>query len=341
MRGTGKKKERADFVYKRRRATLTTILFRFLALIAIIFIISGIVYLDRDSYQDTEDNEISELDAIYFTVVSITTTGYGDIVPVKQDARIIDTVFITIGRAAMWFVIVGTAYQFVFERYREAYLMKAIQKRLSDHVIIIGFSTAGQSAAKELRAKGMKKSNIVVISTDPSEAQEAAEEGYVSILGDASKEKNLKDAMIEKAKAVIIATRKDDANVLISLTAKDLNPDVNVISQVTDLENIKLLRKSGVETIIAPGVTSGSLMATATTQPNVVNLLEDVMTTETGMYLSQRGIKGSEIGKNPRSLKGIVVLGVVRDGRVLSLKNMDSLKLKEGDHLMFMDAKVS
>ncbi len=335
----GPKKEKADFVYKRRRATITTVLFRFMALFLLISMISGIVYIDRDSYNDSQDGEISELDAIYFTVVSITTTGYGDIVPVKQDARIIDTVFITIGRAAMWFVIVGTAYQFVFERYREAYLMKAIQKRLSDHVIIVGFSTAGRSTARELQAKGMKKGQIVVISSDPTDAQDAAETGYVSILGDASKEKNLKDAMILKARAVVIATRRDDTNVLISLTAKDLNPDVKVISQVTDLENIKLLRKSGVETIIAPGVTAGSLMATATTQPYVVNLLEDVMTSETGMYLSQRGIMGSEIGKDPRSLKSIVVLGVVRNKKVLSLERMDDLKLKEGDGLLFMDDK--
>ncbi len=335
----GPKKEKADFVYKRRRATLTTVLFRFIALFLLISIISGIVYFDRDSYYDSQDGEISELDAIYFTVVSITTTGYGDIVPVKQDARIIDTVFITIGRAALWFVIVGTAYQFVFERYREAYLMKAIQNRLSDHVIIVGFSTAGRSAARELQAKGMKKGQIVVITSDPSDSQDAAELGYISILGDASKEKNLKDAMILKARAVVIATRRDDTNVLISLTAKDLNPDVKVISQVTDLENTKLLRKSGVETIIAPGVTAGSLMATATTQPYVVNLLEDVMTSEKGMYLSQRGIKGSEIGKDPRSLKSIVVLGVVRNKKVLSLERMDDLKLKEGDGLLFMDDK--
>lgn len=316
-----------------------TVLIRFSALFVVILIISGIVYLDRDSYDDTEDGEISHLDAVYFTVVSITTTGYGDIVPVEQDARIIDTVFLTIGRAAMWFVIVGTAYQFVFERYREAYLMKAIQKRLKDHIIIVGFSTTGMSAAKELNAKGFKKSQIVIISSDENEAQEAAEMGYVSIHGDASQEKNLIDAMISKASSLVIATRRDDSNVLISLTAKDLNPDLRVISQVTDLENTKLLKKSGVETIIAPAVTSGSLMATATSQPNVVHLLEDVMTSEKGMYLNQRDIKGEEIGRDPRRLKGIVVLGVVRSGKILSLDKLDSLKLKEGDNLLYMDRR--
>jgi voltage-gated potassium channel len=335
----GSSKEKANFIYRKRRATLMTVLIRFGALIIVILTISAVVYIDRDSYRDNEDGNISPLDSVYFTVVSITTTGYGDIVPVRQDARIIDTVFITFGRAAMWFVIVGTAYQFVFERYREAYLMKAIQRRLSGHVVVAGFSTTGQSAANELLAKGLKKGQIVVITTDQEEAQNAADTGFVSLLGDASKEKILKDAVIEKASSLIITTRKDDTNILISLTAKDLNPDLTVISRVTELENIKLLKRSGVETIIAPSVTSGSLMATATSQPNVVHLLEDVMTSEKGMYLSQREVKGEELGLNPRSIKGIVVLGVVRSGKVRSLDQMDKLKLKEGDSLLFLDQR--
>jgi voltage-gated potassium channel len=333
------KRERANFVYRKRSATIKTILFRFGALILVILAISTIVYLDRGSYEDSQDGEISPLDSVYFTVVSITTTGYGDIIPVEQDARIIDTVFITFGRAAMWFVIVGTAYQFVFERYREAYLMKVIQNRLSGHIIIAGFSTTGQSAARELLAKGIKKSHIVVITTDPEEAQEAAEEGYVSINGDASKEKNLQDAMVKKADSLIIATRKDDTNILITLTAKYLNPDLNVISRVTELENMKLLKRSGVEVIIAPAVTSGSMMATATTHPNVVHLLEDVMTAREGMYISEREVKVDELGANPKKLKGLVVIGVVRKGKVHAMDELDKMKLKKGDHILSMERK--
>jgi len=335
----GKKKEKANFVYRKRLATMKTVLFRFGALIIVILAISTIVYLDRGGYEDVQDDNISPLDAVYFTVVSITTTGYGDITPVTQDARIIDTVFITFGRAAMWFVIVGTAYQFVFERYREAYMMKAIQSRLSDHIVIVGFSTTGQAAARELIALGKKKPDIVVITTDPEESQIAAEEGYVSINGDASKEKNLEDAMIGKANSLIITTGKDDTNVLITLTARYLNPGIPVISRVTDLENMKLLRKSGVEVIIAPAIASGSLMATATSRPNVVHLLEDIMTSREGMFISEREVKGEEVGSNPKKIKGMVVIGVVRKGRVMAMDELDDLRLSKGDHILFMNRK--
>ncbi|MBN1538813.1 MAG: potassium channel family protein [Candidatus Thermoplasmatota archaeon] len=331
--------EMSNFVYRKQRATIRTVLIRFAVLFLIILFISTIVYLDRTGYRDSKDGNVSLFDAVYFTVVSITTTGYGDITPVSTVARLIDTVFITFGRAAMWFVIVGTAYQFIFDRYREAYLMKAIQKGLSGHVIIAGYSSTGRSAATELIAQGRKKKHIVVITTEQDHAQEAAEAGHVSMIGDASKEINLKKAAIDKASAIIITTSKDDTNVLIALTAKYLNPDIRVISKVADLENVKLLEKSGVDVMIAPAVTSGNLMATATTQPNVVHLLEDLMTAGKGLYIREREVRKEEIGLIPKKLKGIAVMGIARSGKVIAIGELDDLKLKKDDRILYMERK--
>ena len=330
-------KSKVNYVYKERRATLKTVLIRFGALLLIIAAISTIVYLDRDAYEDKKDGDISPLDSVYFTVVSITTTGYGDIVPMEQDARIIDTVFITIGRAALWFVIVGTAYQFIFERYREAITMNSMRRTLNDHVIICGYGLTGRTAAMELIAKGRKKRYIVVVSRDQEESRRAAEDGFVSLSGDPSKEDTLDGALIKKASSVIITTGRDDTNVLISLTARDLNPDVKIISQVTDLENRKLLLKSGVDVIIAPQVTGGNLMATATSNPNVVHLLEDVMTASKGYYLDERSPKEGEVGRRVGDLKYTTVLGVARGGKVISASGGADLKLKKSDKLLILE----
>ncbi|MGA1820758.1 MAG: NAD-binding protein [Thermoplasmatota archaeon] len=145
--------------------------------------------------------------------------------------------------------------------------------------------------------------------------------------------------MIRKASSMIIATRKDDTNVLITLTAKYLNPGIRVISRVTDLENIKLLQKSGVEVIIAPAVASGNLMATATTQPNVVHLLEDMMTASEGVFMSEREVRIDELGAPPKKLKGLIVMGVVRKGKVYAMEDLDTMKLKQGDRLLCMERK--
>ncbi|MEA3558175.1 MAG: NAD(P)-binding protein, partial [Candidatus Thermoplasmatota archaeon] len=190
-----------------------------------------------------------------------------------------------------------------------------------------------------LIAKGKKNSNIVVITTDPEAAQKAADEGFVSINGDATKEGILEDAVIRKAASLIIATRKDDSNILIALTAKYLNPDVRVISRVTELENIKLLKKSGAEVIIAPAVTSGNMMATATTQPNVVHLLEDVMTASKGSYFNEREARPDELGGAPKKLKGVVVIGLVRKEKLHSFDELDKLKVRQGDHLLLLERK--
>jgi voltage-gated potassium channel len=80
-------------------------------------------------------------------------------------------------------------------------------------------------------------------------------------------------------------------------------------------------------------------MATATSQPNVVHLLEDVMTAKEGMYLSEREVRSEEMKKSPKNLEGIIVIGIVREKRILAMNELDGIKLKEGDHLLFMERK--
>ncbi len=340
-------RESGTFKYGTRKADIRTILIRLGAILSIVILISLVVYFrdnssGEDQYVYNGDEGRGNLtlaDSVYFTVISITTTGYGDIVPVSHEAKVFDTIFLTLGRAMVWIILVGTAYQLVFDRYKEAILMKSVQKGLSGHVIVCGYSTTGRTVVEELIAKDWKKKRILIITNEDEAAQSAADGGFISLRGDPSREDVLRSAEIAKASSMILTDGRDDTNVLIVLTAKYLNPDLLVISQVTELENTKLLKKSGVEVIITPAVNSGSLMATALSQPEAVHFLEDIMTARTGLFVNQRVVDQDEVGKKISRITDLQLLGVVRKDVVLSMADLKETRLKDGDILLFIDRK--
>ena len=110
---------------------------------------------------------ISFSDIIYFTMISATTTGYGDIVPVTDRARLFDALVVTPIRIFFILILAGTAYTFVIKRTWNRWLMRMIQKNLRDHIIIAGYGVSNSKALEELLARGVDPRRIVVI--DPSE----------------------------------------------------------------------------------------------------------------------------------------------------------------------------
>jgi voltage-gated potassium channel len=165
-----------------------TLLFRIglvLALFALVFLI---LWLGRDGLKDNYHEHITAIDVLYFAMVTITTVGYGDIVPVSQQARLVDAVLITPIRVFIWFIFLGTAYQLVVNRYREGYRMAKVQAALHDHIIVCGFGYTGWSTAKELLAKGTEPDRLVIIEPREERVRAAIELGLVAFRGDATQE---------------------------------------------------------------------------------------------------------------------------------------------------------
>ena len=312
----------------RRRVVLAAF---FLALTVLI------VWLDRDSYRDGDQVGIGLLDSLYYATVTLSTTGYGDITPVTDGARLVNVLFITPLRILFLIVLIGTTLEALTARSREEFRIRRWRSSVRQHVVVCGYGTKGRSAIRALRANGTPADHIVVVDTDVRAVEEATSTGLTGIVGDAGRAEVLRRAAVERARAIIVAAHRDDAAVLITLTVRQLNPSVPITTSVREEENANLLRQSGADTVITTSATSGRLLGLSTDHPRVVNVVEDLVTGGQGLDLHQRRVKSSEVGLGPRQLTDIV-LSVSRGGRTLRFDDPLIGTLQPEDELVVVRA---
>ncbi|MGY1855436.1 potassium channel family protein [Modestobacter sp. SYSU DS0290] len=275
----------------------------------------AVVYLGREGYDD-KDGQVSLLDAFYYTTVSLSTTGYGDIAPLTDRARLVNVIVITPLRVLFLIILIGTTLEALTTRSREEFRLRRWRSRVRQHVVVCGYGTKGRSAIRALLSTGTDTDHIIVVDTDPRMIEEATAAGLAGIVGDAGRTDVLRRASVEKARAVVVAAHRDDASVLITLTVRQLNATVPITASVREEENASLLRQSGADTVITTAATSGRLLGLSTDQPRVVAAVEDLLTSGRGLDLQQRTVTHSEVGLSPRQLRDMV-LSVTRGGRTL------------------------
>jgi voltage-gated potassium channel len=311
---------------------------RFTLIMIILLTIAAIFWIfHKDHIKDDVGDDFTYLDSLYFTIVTITTLGYGDIVPITTEARMFDALIITPIRLFVWILFIGTAYQLVFQRYWERFSMEKKVKNLNGHIIIAGYDAVGMAAADELLAKGYHEDNLLVIDKRDEFVKSGAEAGATGVLGDPTKEEILLKAGIKGAKILIIATDHDDTNVLTTLTAKDLNQNIKVISSVSQAENIKQLKRAGADVIISPSLSGGHLMAMAVSTSQSVELIEELLTTSRGANIIQRKVKDDELKKKAKDFKKSIVIGIIRHGKKIGPTELDGVVLKQGDEVIIIE----
>lgn len=296
-----------------------------------------IVYFGRDGYIDNnaEGSPISLLDAFYYSTVSVSTTGYGDIVPVSDTARLWTTVVVTPLRLIFLITFVGTTVELLTERSRQAFRIERWRSKLRDHTIVVGYGTKGRAAVETLLGDGKRPDDIIVVDTDRAQLDAASALGLVTVTGNATRSSVLRIAGVAQASAIIVATNRDDTAVLVTLTARELSPSIRIVAAVRESENVHLLRQSGANSVVVSAETAGRLLGAATTSPNVVEVVEDLLTPDAGFAISEREVEEAEVGGSPRHL-GDIVLAVVRGD---TLHRVDSSKvdsLDRGDRLLYV-----
>ena len=294
--------------------------------------------LDRSGLKDQIDGHVSVIDVIYFTMITITTVGYGDIVPVSDAARLIDAFFVTPVRIFVWFIFLGTAYQLIIQRLIEEWRMTRLQNEMQGHVVLCGFGHSGSIAASELLLRGWQPGEIVVMDPDATQVQRAADRGYVGLHGDSSSEELLRVAAVDRAHSVIVSVGRDDTTVLVVLTIREVARRVRIVARVDEQENVKLVRASGADVIVSPPRFGGYLMADAVESNATVDFVAEALTFYGGFQLHERDPVQSEIGRAARDVSGSLVVEIRRAGRRIGCWKDRDLVIEQGDRLLVIDS---
>lgn len=215
-----------------------------------------------------EGGEIeSFFDGIYWAMVTLTTVGYGDITPQTVEGRVITLVLIVCGIGVLAFTtsVIVAAFSEKMSELRDNRVFAELEKKKGKHTIICGFGRVGQVVAERL---AQDRDHFVVIDTKREHIQKAKKLGYLAIEGNAEENELLEQAGIRnQAERILCLTGNDVINVYITLTARYLNPDIEIISRANQDESVRKLHQAGADHTIAPSKVVGLIAGQYIGQP--------------------------------------------------------------------------
>jgi voltage-gated potassium channel len=329
----------------RRISPLMSVLLRVLIALACIVLVAVIVYLERDGYRDVvaevgyggeSKAPISWLDAFYYATVSLSTTGYGDISPVSDGARLTNLLLITPLRFLFLIVLVGTTVEVLTQRSREELRTNRWRQRVNGHTVVVGYGVKGRSAVRAVIDQGSKPADIVVVDGTQEAVDEATALGCIGVVGDATREDVLRLSEIGKASRIVVATDRDDTSVLVVLTTRRLNATATIVASARESQNIIVLRQSGANIVIPTAEASGRMLGLSLQSHVAGQIVEDLLEPVEGLEIIERDITPAELGVSPESLISDknVVLAVVRGGEVHRFDEGRVNLLQKGDRIV-------
>ena len=297
----------------------------------------ALVWLDRKGYRDANDPEhnftVDLSDAIYYTTVTLSTTGYGDIAPVSTTARMVNAFIITPARIFFLVLLIGTTLEVLASEGRQMFRVDRWRRKMHEHVVVIGYGTKGRSAVETLVNNGYRRDKIVIVDPGAMALQDAQIDEVAIVTGDATRREVLRRAGLAQATHVIITTDRDDTNVLAALTVRQLNPDAWIVAAVREQENVPLMRQSGADSVITSSDAVGRLLGLSSLSPKLGSVMEDLLTYGEGLEVAERDLLVTEVGKPPQSVPDQVI-AVVRDEQVYRYFDPVVSQLARGDRLI-------
>ena len=278
-------------------------------------------------------------DALYMTVITMTTVGYGEVREMDAAARLFTISLLLLGATVVVLTLSIAASLLMEDPLRERIRRRRMSKRiedLKDHHIVCGYGRVGRTVAEALSAEGCP---FLVVDRSEERARELIEDSYLYITGDATERSDLQHAGIERARALISAVDDDAENIFITMTARSLKPDLWIVARASQENTIDRLRTAGANRVYSPFVTAGREMATAAVNPGIIDFIELKMEGLPLLRVEELEVEpGSHlIGRALDEVKGEAHALAVRrrDGSVLAPPG-PSVRLGEGDVLVLL-----
>lgn len=320
--------------FLRRRSALplwADLAWRLALVTGLITLVLGLHWVGRAGLKDNYDDEISFIDVLYFTTVTVTTVGYGDIVPVTPEARLFEAIFVTPIRLFVWIIFLGTAYNLFFRNIFYRWRMARIQADLQNHIVVTGFGTSGQEAVGELLARGTDPRAIVVIDGSEKALARAEELGCNVLCGDSTRDRTLKDVAIHRANSMIVSAGRDDTSILITLTARHLAPRLPISIVVRNEDNELPARQAGATTVINPVSFAGLLLAGSTSGRHIADYMADLAASGGRVKLNERMVLPEEIGGPLSAIRTGLGVRIYRAERPIGFWEQEAQTLQTGD----------
>jgi voltage-gated potassium channel len=288
--------------------------------------------------------DYSFFDAFYMSLITITTVGYAEVRPLGQAGRVFNSGLLFVG-VTMLFLGIGLVTQIVIQLELGELFEKRRMKRqidnLKDHYIISGLGRVGRGAAVEIKQAGLP---FVVIDRNPERIAEAARSGMLAMEADSTLDQTLVDAGIARARGLVAALATDADNLFLILSAKTLNPLLNVAARAGEEGAEQKLRRAGADTVFAPYLHTGHRLAQSLIRPHVLQFL-DFATQNTGLNVVIEQLRVAERSEfDSTSLKqmqvrrdtGVIVLAIRRAAGEMLFNPPADAVIKGGDFLVVM-----
>ena len=216
------------------------------------------------------------IDALYMTVITISTVGFGEVKPLSPIGRLFTIGLIFGGGGLVAYTLSGVAAFLLSGEWRANRAHKRRRNMLtqiSNHVIICGYGRVGRHVAHEFKAEGLP---FVVIDPNPEKIAYIREVGYLALQGNAAHEEDLKEAGIDRARGLVAAANTDAENVFIVLTALSMSKDLFIVARANYEESESKLLRAGANCLILPYRMAGRRMVTMLIRPDVADFLDEI-----------------------------------------------------------------